>query len=136
MLQCTLGYIIQKDTYCSVHCINYVLVDMLARLLHEAHSHLPMRPHCFTWFLDITPPRPSLASPLSTVAWFPGFKLTAASLVKNKVLSWSCFLVFHFPLQQKSSEELPNSLSPVRTSLLLLLLLLSHFSRVRLCATP
>ena len=29
-----------------------------------------------------------------------------------------------------------NSISPAETSLLLLLLLLSHFSRVRLCATP
>ena len=76
-----------------------------------------MRPHCFSWFLDITPPHPSLPSPLSPVAWFPGFKLTATSLIKNKVLSRSCFLVFLFPLQQKSSEELPSSLSPVRTSL-------------------
>ena len=47
------------------------LVDVIARLLHEAYSHLPMRPHCFSWFLDITPSHPSLPSPLSPVAWFP-----------------------------------------------------------------
>lgn len=99
----------KKDAYRSVHCILMFGGHTWPGSLHEAHSHLPsMRPHCSLGFGHHST-RPSLASPLSTVACFSGFKLTATSLVKTKVLSWSCFLVFLFPLQQKSSEELPNS---------------------------